>query len=136
MRVINTGLEILDIVNEHKEGAYKTDPNIKGLNMRIGVHTGQVVAGIIGSKIVRYDIFGEGVLVANKMKLNAQDNRVCISNETKRVLEQVPDVANEYYFNEHAKFNVNNYNKTITSYIVERKETKSFNSDLSSAGMD
>ena len=38
--------------------------------MRIGVHTGKVVAGIIGSKVVRYDIFGEGVLIANKMESN------------------------------------------------------------------
>jgi class 3 adenylate cyclase len=66
VRVINTGLEMLEIMSEIIEQseilAYKT------LDMRIGVHTGKVVAGIIGSKVVRYDIFGEGVLIANKME--------------------------------------------------------------------
>lgn len=36
--------------------------------MRIGVHTGKIVAGIIGNNIVRYDILGENVLIANKME--------------------------------------------------------------------
>ena len=66
VRVINTGLEMVEIMNEIREQseilAYKT------LDMRIGVHTGKVVAGIIGSKVVRYDIFGEGVLIGNKME--------------------------------------------------------------------
>ena len=98
-RVINTGLEMLDIVTELKEGS--KDKSLEKLNMRIGIHTGQVIAGIIGSRIVRYDIFGEGVLVANKMKNHALDNKVCISDDTKRMLMHSPDIANEYYFNEH-----------------------------------
>jgi len=47
--------------------------------MRIGIHTGRVIAGIIGSKVVRYDIFGEGVLIANKMECNGIPGRVFIS---------------------------------------------------------
>lgn len=39
----------------------------KYLNIKVGIHTGKVVAGIIGSKVVRYDIFGEGVVVGNKI---------------------------------------------------------------------
>jgi hypothetical protein len=54
--------------------------------MRIGIHTGQVVAGIIGTKVVRYDIFGEGVLIANKMESNGVPGKVCISEDTQRVL--------------------------------------------------
>ena len=43
--------------------------------MRIGIHTGKVVGGIIGTKLVRYDIFGSDVLffeflIANKMESN------------------------------------------------------------------
>jgi len=40
--------------------------------MRIGIHTGRVIAGIIGSNIVRYDIFGSDVLIANKMESNGE----------------------------------------------------------------
>lgn len=38
------------------------------LGMRIGMHTGRVVAGVTGTNIVRYDIYGEDVLIANKME--------------------------------------------------------------------
>jgi len=78
-RVINTGHEMLDIVKELKEQSKERDPNMQHLNMRIAIHTGKIIAGIIGSKIVRYDIFGEGVLFSNKMKSNSKHNFVCVS---------------------------------------------------------
>ena len=54
--------------------------------MRIGIHTGRVVAGIIGSKVVRYDIFGEGVLTAYKMETNGEAGQVNISDDTRKLL--------------------------------------------------
>lgn len=50
---------MMDTIKEMKESSDSS--RLKQLDMRVGIHTGQVVAGIIGSKVVRYDIFGEGV---------------------------------------------------------------------------
>jgi class 3 adenylate cyclase len=36
--------------------------------MRIGVHTGKIIGGVIGTDIVRYDIYGKDVVIANKME--------------------------------------------------------------------
>jgi class 3 adenylate cyclase len=83
-RVIQTGLEMIDIIREVADSS--EDPSLKDLDMRIGIHTGHVVAGIIGSKVVRYDIFGEGVLIANKMESHGIPGRVCVSEDTKRWL--------------------------------------------------
>jgi class 3 adenylate cyclase len=58
--------------------------------MRIGIHTGKIVAGIIGTKIVRYDIFGKNVLIANKMESNGVPGRVLISEDTKNILSSYP----------------------------------------------
>lgn len=44
--------------------------------MRIGIHTGTMTAGIIGSNIVRYDIFGSDVLIANKMESSGVNGKV------------------------------------------------------------
>ena len=55
--------------------------------MRIGIHTGTVIAGIIGSSVVRYDIFGSDVLIANKMESAGTPGRINISEETKNLLE-------------------------------------------------
>lgn len=36
--------------------------------MRIGVHTGRVLGGVVGTDVVRYDIYGEDVTIANLME--------------------------------------------------------------------
>ena len=61
--------------------------NFEKLDMRIGIHTGPVIAGIIGSTVVRYDIFGSDVLIANKMESAGVPGRINISEETKKLLE-------------------------------------------------
>lgn len=40
--------------------------------MRIGVHTGRVIGGVVGTDVVRYDIYGEDVTIANKMESNGE----------------------------------------------------------------
>ena len=46
--------------------------NFDGLDMRIGIHTGCVFGGVMGTDIVRYDIYGPDVLIANKMESNGK----------------------------------------------------------------
>jgi class 3 adenylate cyclase len=38
--------------------------------MRIGIHTGHIIGGVLGTDIVRYDIYGADVMIANKMESN------------------------------------------------------------------
>ena len=57
----------------------------KGLpyfEIRIGLHTGPVVAGIVGSKKFAYDIWGDTVNTANRMESSGQPGKVNISGET------------------------------------------------------
>ena len=53
--------------------------NNSQLNMRIGIHTGEIIAGITGTNIVRYDIYGESVLIANKMESKGESGKIFIS---------------------------------------------------------
>lgn len=98
-RVIKSGLEMIDIITEVRDQSDSLD--LKELDMRIGVHTGRVVAGIIGSKVVRYDIFGDGVLIANKMESNGVPGKVCVSDDTRKLLMRSAEVSRGYYFKEH-----------------------------------
>lgn len=59
---------MIDIIADIRENS--DNDKLKELDMRIGIHTGRIVAGIIGTKIVRYDIFGADVFIANKMESN------------------------------------------------------------------
>jgi len=117
-RVIQSGLEMIHIIKEVRE----SDESCKDLNMRIGIHTGKVVAGIIGSKVVRYDIFGEGVLIANKMESNGIQGMVCISDETKYLIEKEPTLAKQYEFTKHQLVKLNMIQKEIWSYSVTPAE--------------
>lgn len=101
--------------------------------MRIGVHTGRVVAGIIGSKVVRYDIFGEGVLIANKIESHGIPGKVCVSEDTKRYLFSQPDVYAEYQFDEHKTLQLPSINKEIKSYAISRRERDSIESAMLSS---
>ena len=42
-----------------------------GLNMRIGLHHGQFVAGVIGSNQLRFDIWGEDCLMSVKQRAHS-----------------------------------------------------------------
>ena len=68
---------MIDIISDVRN--LSENPDLKDLNMRIGIHTGKIVAGIIGTKIVHYDIFGSDVLIANKMESNGVAGKVVVS---------------------------------------------------------
>ncbi|OMJ87865.1 hypothetical protein SteCoe_10351 [Stentor coeruleus] len=55
----------------------------KELNMRIGLHTGEVIGGIMGTSIARYDIYGPDVLITNQMESNGIPWKIVISETTK-----------------------------------------------------
>ncbi|MCW3123386.1 MAG: hypothetical protein JWQ38_2878 [Flavipsychrobacter sp.] len=50
--------------------------------MRLGVHTGSVVAGIVGVKKFGYDIWGDTVNTAARMEQNSEPGKINISNTT------------------------------------------------------
>lgn len=119
-RVIKVGLKMIDIIAEVRDQASSENIGMKQLDMRIGIHTGKFVAGIIGSKVVRYDIFGEGVLIANKMESNGEPGKVCISEDTYNTLNLTPGVFNEYDCTIHKEVELESLNKKIMSYIIEQ----------------
>ncbi len=56
------------------------------IEMRIGIHTGEVIAGIIGTKQLRYDIWGTDCLVANTMESNGVPSGIVVSGSTARLI--------------------------------------------------
>ncbi|CAD8085670.1 unnamed protein product [Paramecium primaurelia] len=101
--------------------------NFDGLDMRIGIHTGCVFGGVMGTDIVRYDIYGPDVLIANKMESNGKKGQVHVSEVTKQLLEQ--DYEDIYFFTLNTKVTLTTINRSIDGYIVESLAEDDFPSD-------
>jgi adenylate cyclase len=52
------------------------------LDLRIGIHTGTVVAGVIGERKYSYDIWGDAVNIAARLQQTALPGRILISGDT------------------------------------------------------
>lgn len=51
-------------------------------NIRIGLHSGPVSAGVVGTKKFVFDVWGDAVNIAARMESNAEPGRINISNST------------------------------------------------------
>ena len=61
----------------------KTKSGIPYWNMRIGIHTGHVIAGVVGTKKFAYDIWGDTVNIASRMETSCETGKINISSETR-----------------------------------------------------
>lgn len=78
--VTNTVLAALEM-QKFIESRHKTRGE-SAFQMRAGIHTGSVVAGIVGVKKFQYDIWGDTVNTASRMESNGEINKVNISQAT------------------------------------------------------
>ncbi len=75
-RAVRAALDMLDIA------AAMRDPTGRPLSMRIGLHSGPVVAGVIGKHKLRYDLWGHTVNIASRMESTGESGRVQVSSAT------------------------------------------------------
>ena len=86
------------------------------LNMRIGIHIGNAIGGINGTNIIRYDIYGKDVVIANKMESNGIPGKVTVSENLKEMLEGFTE--NEFRF-ELLK-EVKAWEEIVKVYVMEK----------------
>lgn len=78
--VVKAALEIQEFMKEHLSARKQSGREI--FEIRTGIHTGPVVAGIVGVKKFAYDIWGNTVNIASRMESSGEAGKVNISSTT------------------------------------------------------
>lgn len=106
VQAIRTAKQMLDFIkNRNHKSSIKW-------NMRIGIHSGEVVGGIIGTENLVFDLWGNTVNLASRMESTGESNRINISQETFEL------VKHKYACDHRGKI-LTKENKEIDMYFVE-----------------
>ena len=76
-KIILAALDIIHLMNT----------NNSKFQIRIGIHSGPVVAGIVGVKKYAYDIWGDTVNTASRMEANSESGKINISGDTYNLIK-------------------------------------------------
>lgn len=87
MEMTHAALEIRDFIVQANEDFRQS--NRRHFECRIGIHSGSVIAGIVGTKKFAYDIWGNTVNIASRMENSAENGKVNISGQTKLQLNDI-----------------------------------------------
>jgi adenylate cyclase len=78
-------LEITRFIEKEKE--HRKEKGMIYFEMRIGIHSGPVVAGIVGKKKFAYDIWGDTVNIASRMESTGSEGKINISETTYELIK-------------------------------------------------
>lgn len=80
VEVILAALEMQEYMKNLKEASLIQ--GMKYWDIRIGIHTGTVIAGVVGHKKLSYDIWGDTVNIASRMESSGEAGKINISGAT------------------------------------------------------
>ena len=115
-KVVNAAIVMQEyLTNRNKESKYKWE-------MRAGIHSGEVVAGVVGKNKFTYDVWGNTVNIASAMERNGLPGRINITSATFSLIRECFDCS---YF---GSIDVTG-NGNIEMYLIEKRryEEKSKN---------
>jgi len=108
-KMLHAALEILEFVEVSKKDNRAHYAHFK---IRIGINSGSLIAGVVGSKKFAYDIWGDTVNIASRMESSSEIGKINISENTYQL------VKDEFKCKERGEIEVKNKGM-VPMYFVE-----------------
>jgi class 3 adenylate cyclase len=77
---VKTAIDMMEFIKEFSRS--KIIQDLPGFELRIGIHSGPVIAGVVGIKKFVYDIWGDTVNLASQMEQRSEPGKINISGDT------------------------------------------------------
>ncbi|KZC04796.1 Adenylate cyclase type 2, partial [Dufourea novaeangliae] len=77
---VDLGLDMIKIIKEVR-ARVRRESGVE-VNMRIGVHSGNIISGILGTNKWQYDVWSRDVVIANKMEQTGKPGKVHVTQQT------------------------------------------------------
>nr|XP_050867193.1 adenylate cyclase type 2-like isoform X2 [Vespula vulgaris] len=77
---VDLGLDMIKIIKEVRTRVRRESG--VDVNMRIGVHSGNIISGILGANKWQYDVWSRDVVIANKMEQTGKPGKVHVTQQT------------------------------------------------------
>jgi len=104
--IANMALEMQDLIRQFET------PFEQPFQIRIGINTGPVVAGVIGRRKFIYDLWGDAVNVASRMESQGEPGKIQVTHQTYELLR------NTYHFHERGKIEVKGKGEMFTYWLL------------------
>jgi len=115
LKIVQASMEIRDYIKRRNE--IRISMGLPAWELRIGIHVGPIVAGVVGRKKYAYDIWGSTVNIASRMESNGEAGNVNVSAS---VYNYIKD---QYQCTYRGKIYAKNIGE-IDMYFVEHELTK------------
>lgn len=112
---VNAAIEMQQFINEWEKD--KISKGELAWELRIGIHTGEIVSGVVGKTKFTYDIWGDTVNLAARMESSCEAGKINISETTYQL------VKDSFKCTYRGKLKVKNKGE-VSMYFVEKSERK------------
>uniref|UniRef100_A0A0B6ZPJ3 Guanylate cyclase soluble subunit beta-1 n=1 Tax=Arion vulgaris TaxID=1028688 RepID=A0A0B6ZPJ3_9EUPU len=114
--IAKLALDLMDISKELK------DPKGEQIMITIGIHSGEVVTGVIGKKMPRYCLFGNTVNLTSRTETTGVKGKINVSENAYRFLQQPLNSDKSFRFEYRGQVTMKGKATPMRCYFLSRKD--------------